>query len=197
MKDRPVKGRIPFYMRGNTIFPVGAIVVAFALSTSCGAATETKAVRIGDVSFRIGMSQESALQAARQSLVAVSISGTSLFFLYAKDRDGRATGSALGGIGFDGSKLTRMRRDLGALVSNDALSLGRRMAASIAESGYKTTPSALLAHSYRELQTASTNTIELRLPDRLLRIRVYESQAPGTVSTLEATEHFGYAPFDP
>lgn len=152
-------------------------------------------VRIGDVSFRLGMSQDEALRIARQSLAVIPASGVPRFFLFVKGPDGKASGSALGGLGFNNSSLSVIRRDIGVLESADALNWGRKIAASITDSGYKGSSTSTISQQYREFSTASTNTILIRLPDRNIKIVVYESSSPGTASSLEAAEYFGNTEF--
>jgi len=172
------------------------LIAVCALGTATQVFAASQAVTVGGVAFKREMAQDQALKLARQALAVVHVDGTEKYFLYSKDKDGKATGAALGGISVSKSKLNVIRRDLGSLTSPEALTLGRRIASSIAESGYQSDAKSAISQRYREFSTASTNTIELRLPDRLLRIVVYESTAPGTESTLDVTEHFGESQFD-
>lgn len=172
------------------------LIAAFVLGASANAFGATQSVSVGGVTFKHDMPQAQALELARQALAVVHVDGTEKYFLYAKNKDGKAVGSPLGGISFDKSKLSVIRRDLGSLNSPEALTLGRKIATSIAESGFRSDTKSVLSQAYREFSTATTNTIELRLPDRLLRIVVYESTAPGTESSLDVTEHFGGSQFD-
>ena len=151
---------------------------------------------IGNVVFQIGMDEERALLMARQSFAVIPVSGTEKFFLYAKDKTGKLVGAPLGGIGLSKGLLTQIRRDLGSLDSPETLVLGRRIATSITESGYKEQSDSLISQSYREYSTAQTITIEVKLPDRVLRVRVYESRDQGTRSSVDVTEYFGESLFD-
>jgi hypothetical protein len=161
-----------------------------ALATSPG-------VRIGDATFRIGMSQAQALSVAKQSLVVLPIQGTPQFFLYGRGATGQlATDYPLGALRFSGGILTSIRRELGTLESKEAVMLGRRIAASIIDSGYEAKQNAVLNQSYHDQPNFLVNTIKFNLPDRMIRIQVFEGRGAGTTSSLNVTEHFGQE-FDP
>ena len=149
------------------------------------------AIQVGEARFTIGMSKAEAIATAKTSLAVVPVDGLEKVFLYRRNSTGQPFGHVIGALDFDDSGLVHIRRDVGTLEAEDAVLLGRRIAAVIADSGgTSSTPEVIIQHT-QAYSTGIRSVVDFELRDRVLRLQTWESSVSETTSSFDVIEHFG------
>lgn len=150
-----------------------------------------EAVDLQGARFHIGMDKAAALDTAARTLAVVPVEGVDRVFLYPRDASGQPSGDVLGALAFENSRVAHIRKDLGILESDDAVVLGRRIAAAVADSRGTPAQPEVVRNRTEKFSTGIRTIVEIHLRDRILRLASWESWASGTTSAFGVTEHYG------